>query len=438
MSAAAGEDELYDDDDELYDDDSDDENGYSVKCPLPQSSAQSFTTKALHDLIHEGLIDLNPVWQRGIVWNDPKQSHLIDSLFNNYYIPPVVFVVSRDEDGEEVRICVDGKQRLTSIQKFLDGQVCSLVYRRHLDLLFFLRYLVCIIIAAMSAIRNSMFTSGNHPFNKKKFWYTTSSATKKNRIELSERWKFEFESKVLPCVEYRGVSEDQIRDIFQRVQMGVPLRPAERLQALSTPHADWVGQLVEHYIRIENGISEHIDWQTKNGADFYNVAMAVYACDYMENQPTPTSTTVERWLKRSESPEPQFRAKITNMLRTFRILASKKKYNKAFKTMTKRVAPAEFVFICVALYVLNETTASEDEKAAAILTFRTGIRDAVSEIRMNGTVAQHTWPFIFALREDVGASFVPNKGAASRKAKKRKTDEDEDGEYRLVPAKRQR
>ncbi len=81
MSAAAGEDELYDDDDELYDDDSDDENGYSVKCPLPQSSAQSFTTKALHgtfvlrptaasepspDLIHEGLIDLNPVWQRGM------------------------------------------------------------------------------------------------------------------------------------------------------------------------------------------------------------------------------------------------------------------------------------------------------------------------------------------------------------------------------------
>jgi hypothetical protein len=31
----------------------------------------------------------------------------------------------RDEDGEEVRVCVDGKQRLTSIVKFLDGHVCS-------------------------------------------------------------------------------------------------------------------------------------------------------------------------------------------------------------------------------------------------------------------------------------------------------------------------
>jgi hypothetical protein len=34
----------------------------------------------------------------------------------------------RDEDGEEVRVCVDGKQRLTSIVKFLDGHVCSLLY----------------------------------------------------------------------------------------------------------------------------------------------------------------------------------------------------------------------------------------------------------------------------------------------------------------------
>ncbi len=48
-------------------------------------------------------------------------SHLIDSLFNNYYIPPVVFVVSRDEDGEEVRICVDGKQvRLCNLTAVLE------------------------------------------------------------------------------------------------------------------------------------------------------------------------------------------------------------------------------------------------------------------------------------------------------------------------------
>jgi hypothetical protein len=48
---------------------------------------------------------------------------VIDSLYHNFYIPPVIFAVMRDEDDEEVRVCVDGKQRLTSIVKFLDGQV---------------------------------------------------------------------------------------------------------------------------------------------------------------------------------------------------------------------------------------------------------------------------------------------------------------------------
>ena len=53
---------------------------------------------------------------------------IIDSLFHNFYVPPVIFAVMQDEDGEEVRVCVDGKQRLTSIVKFLDGHVCTPLY----------------------------------------------------------------------------------------------------------------------------------------------------------------------------------------------------------------------------------------------------------------------------------------------------------------------
>lgn len=48
---------------------------------------------------------------------------IIDSLFHNFYVPPVIFALVKDDDGEDTRVCVDGKQRLTSIQKFFDGQV---------------------------------------------------------------------------------------------------------------------------------------------------------------------------------------------------------------------------------------------------------------------------------------------------------------------------
>lgn len=78
-----------------------------------------------------------------VVWTENKQIKLVDSLYHNYYVPPIVFAIVLDEDGEEVRRCVDGKQRLTSIQKFIDGQVSGVyIYKWPPDGTFLCRYLV--------------------------------------------------------------------------------------------------------------------------------------------------------------------------------------------------------------------------------------------------------------------------------------------------------
>jgi hypothetical protein len=47
-----------------------------------------------------------------IVWTDVKQSHLIDSLFNNFYVPPVIFSCKKLDDNRWMRVCIDGKQCL--------------------------------------------------------------------------------------------------------------------------------------------------------------------------------------------------------------------------------------------------------------------------------------------------------------------------------------
>ena len=52
-----------------------------------------------------------------VVWPEAKQIGIIDSVFRNFYIPPVIFAVNSFEDGSETRTCIDGKQRLTSIHK---------------------------------------------------------------------------------------------------------------------------------------------------------------------------------------------------------------------------------------------------------------------------------------------------------------------------------
>lgn len=55
-----------------------------------------------------------------VVWPEVKQIGLIDSIFRNFYIPPIVFAVQLDDEGEEVRICVDGKQVCSSSNNFYE------------------------------------------------------------------------------------------------------------------------------------------------------------------------------------------------------------------------------------------------------------------------------------------------------------------------------
>jgi len=65
--------------------------------------------------------------REGFVWSTEKQMTFIDSLFHNFYVPPVIFSMVLDEDGNKICVCVDRKQCLTSIVRFLNGLVCSQV-----------------------------------------------------------------------------------------------------------------------------------------------------------------------------------------------------------------------------------------------------------------------------------------------------------------------
>jgi len=54
-----------------------------------------------------------------VVWPESKQIMIIDSIFRNFYIPPVIFSVKNHDDGSESKTCIDGKQRLTSVHRFV-------------------------------------------------------------------------------------------------------------------------------------------------------------------------------------------------------------------------------------------------------------------------------------------------------------------------------
>ncbi|MEZ8127971.1 DUF262 domain-containing protein [Enterovibrio norvegicus] len=68
--------------------------------------------------INRGLIDLQPDFQRGEVWNTLKKQRLIDSILRGWHIPPIHLISSPSTNKIEV---LDGQQRLVSIRDFMAG-----------------------------------------------------------------------------------------------------------------------------------------------------------------------------------------------------------------------------------------------------------------------------------------------------------------------------
>lgn len=88
-------------------------------------SKQTWSIREIIKKIKENELDLEPNYQRNVVWNDGKQIAFIESLLMGIIVPPLYFVEVpgkslMDPTRYEV---VDGKQRLNSIYKFVNSEL---------------------------------------------------------------------------------------------------------------------------------------------------------------------------------------------------------------------------------------------------------------------------------------------------------------------------
>jgi len=80
--------------------------------------------QSISDMVDSGSIDISPKYQRRERWDEVKDSGLIESFLLNIPVPPIY--LAEDEYG--IYSVIDGKQRLTAINKFLKGKLklCNL------------------------------------------------------------------------------------------------------------------------------------------------------------------------------------------------------------------------------------------------------------------------------------------------------------------------
>ena len=85
---------------------------------------QQYPISDLYGWIKNKELTLAPEFQRGETWTTSAQSFFIDTLLRDLPIPPIYIRLVTDPDTKSnYREVVDGQQRLSSIVKFIDGDL---------------------------------------------------------------------------------------------------------------------------------------------------------------------------------------------------------------------------------------------------------------------------------------------------------------------------
>jgi hypothetical protein len=320
--------------------------------------------------------------------------HLIDSFFNNYYVPPLIFkTISGPKPGTNERrrwrTCIDGKQRLTTIRRFFDGEIPYIDKRRQK-------------------------------------WYYRDDPNSTSRITrriLPEEEKEFINNVQIVNIEYEYLTDEQEEDMFQRVQLGVPLTVAEKLAALTGHIPSFVHDIRSAYPNIPNLVG------TKRATDFRLVTTLVFLMyEHITEEDlklTVSHVALTKFLTGEDSHRvltPAFRAQTRRVFAKYNDLIES--YPDVFthkfgpvNSKMKKFSPVEFLGVGVMIDTYPDRPArvlSGDIKA-----FREYLRDHLQDLRSNSATWVHVMEFIDRL-VDFRGDFRPE--AENRPTKRSRTD----------------
>jgi len=180
----------------------------SSKLSLPTEKV-TWTIQDFVTLHTQDKLEVNTEYQRSEVWKRPKKQLLIDSLLKDYDIGSIIL----RQKGDKWEI-LDGQQRLKAIFDFTD---CKFPLSR--DTVEF----------------------GN------KYW---------KELEPNIRWG-QFMNRQVYCTKIYSVDDEITSEIFLRVQEGMPLNSAEKLNAMRGKLRNAIYEISHHAFFKQTRISEY-------------------------------------------------------------------------------------------------------------------------------------------------------------------------------------
>ncbi|KAF5390507.1 hypothetical protein D9757_005206 [Collybiopsis confluens] len=337
---------------------------YQINKYLTPPKAINFSTKALSVLCSAAL-----AWKKVTDFLD-RYEHIHNS--NIDLSPEYQRALTVAEDGAEQRICIDGKQRLTSIQRS----------------------------------------------TSKKYWFKAIQVPgSREKQVLPERLRTLFANKQI------------------RVQQGEALKPSEKLGVNSTPRASFIRELIKTYAPqgtfgnipwsttrgVDFSVFAHIVHSIENWAPSSQ--------NHSQNRVgTYTSVIfkhVEDWLAGSIKVDQTLKDQVCDTFDILSKIAASPKYSDCLHAF-KKVAPIEMIFISLLIYVHGVfpppgARVSRRELYRYISKMRTSIRDEFpGAVRLNDKVGRTLAEFI----SQIPPKLLPPAPPSPPKLKRKREDVD--------------
>lgn len=169
----------------------------------------------LLELKRNGMIVVNPEYQRGSVWKETHQKKLIDSVLRGYPLPLIYFHYKKKEiagmltEGLEI---IDGQQRINALFLFAENA-----------------FKLFDPIKDDAVARFPKFISQN-----------PCSWAHCDYLSLEDSLRNKFDETKLFVVKVMTDNEDEVRDLFIRLQAGLPLNAQEKRDAWPGGYTDFV------------------------------------------------------------------------------------------------------------------------------------------------------------------------------------------------------
>lgn len=166
-----------------------------------------WTAKTLFNQMKKGAVCFDNAIQRGHVWDSKRKSLLVHSMLAGYPVP--AFYAAKKENGYDM---LDGKQRSTAISEFFSGKL------------------------VLNNIPPVEYTNGEDTkiVNINGMTYS----------DLPEELKDEFDSYSLTIYYFDGITDDEVTEMFFRLNNGKPLSAIEltRVKAKSLEKIREIGK----------------------------------------------------------------------------------------------------------------------------------------------------------------------------------------------------